>query len=90
MVADGSVRLGMRSTCMVRRLKKDVLTELPPKRRQVIELPRAGFRSMPWANGGGVTHELAVHPIDASLQSFDWRVSLAEVREPTWGPFTRP
>jgi SWI/SNF-related matrix-associated actin-dependent regulator 1 of chromatin subfamily A len=29
----------LRSTIMVRRLKKDVLTELPPKRRQVIELP---------------------------------------------------
>jgi SWI/SNF-related matrix-associated actin-dependent regulator 1 of chromatin subfamily A len=28
----------LRATCMVRRLKKDVLTELPPKRRQVIEL----------------------------------------------------
>jgi hypothetical protein len=29
----------LRSTIMVRRLKKDVLTELPPKRRQVIEFP---------------------------------------------------
>jgi SWI/SNF-related matrix-associated actin-dependent regulator 1 of chromatin subfamily A len=29
----------LRSTIMVRRLKKDVLTELPPKRRQIIELP---------------------------------------------------
>lgn len=29
----------LRSTCMVRRLKADVLTELPAKRRQVIELP---------------------------------------------------
>jgi SWI/SNF-related matrix-associated actin-dependent regulator 1 of chromatin subfamily A len=28
----------LRATCMVRRLKKDVLTELPPKRRQVIEI----------------------------------------------------
>jgi SWI/SNF-related matrix-associated actin-dependent regulator 1 of chromatin subfamily A len=28
----------LRSTCMVRRLKADVLTELPAKRRQVIEL----------------------------------------------------
>jgi SWI/SNF-related matrix-associated actin-dependent regulator 1 of chromatin subfamily A len=32
----------LRSTIMVRRLKKDVLTELPPKRRQVIELPANG------------------------------------------------
>ena len=29
----------LRSTLMVRRLKKDVLTELPPKRRQIIPLP---------------------------------------------------
>lgn len=32
----------LRSTIMVRRLKKDVLTELPPKRRQVIEFPSEG------------------------------------------------
>lgn len=32
----------LRSTIMVRRLKKDVLKELPPKRRQVIELPADG------------------------------------------------
>lgn len=29
----------LRSSIMVRRLKNDVLTELPPKRRQIIELP---------------------------------------------------
>lgn len=29
----------LRSTCMIRRLKADVLTELPAKRRQVIEVP---------------------------------------------------
>ena len=32
----------LRATVMVRRLKADVLTELPPKRRQVIELPPNG------------------------------------------------
>lgn len=32
----------MRERFMVRRLKKDVLTELPPKQRQVIELPANG------------------------------------------------
>lgn len=32
----------MRATCMVRRLKRDVLTELPPKRRQIVVLPGNG------------------------------------------------
>lgn len=32
----------LRASIMVRRLKKDVLTELPPKRRQVIEFPATG------------------------------------------------
>jgi SNF2 family DNA or RNA helicase len=32
----------LRTQLMVRRLKKDVLTELPPKRRQIIELPANG------------------------------------------------
>jgi len=44
---DGSSNLDelqeeLRSTIMVRRLKADVLTELPPKRRQVVELPING------------------------------------------------
>ncbi len=36
----------LRATVMVRRLKKDVLTELPPKRRQIIELPSEGLREL--------------------------------------------
>jgi len=32
----------LRSTVMIRRLKMDVLTELPPKRRQIMELPSNG------------------------------------------------
>lgn len=34
----------LRIACMVRRLKKDVLTELPAKRRAVLELPANGCR----------------------------------------------
>lgn len=36
----------LRATILVRRLKKDVLTELPPKRRQVIELPANGHADL--------------------------------------------
>jgi SWI/SNF-related matrix-associated actin-dependent regulator of chromatin subfamily A-like protein 1 len=36
----------LRSTIMIRRLKKDVLAELPPKVRQVIVLPANGLREV--------------------------------------------
>lgn len=36
----------MRGSCMIRRLKRDVLTELPAKVRQVIELPAGGAASV--------------------------------------------
>ncbi len=44
---DGASNLGelqnnLRAEVMIRRLKKDVLTELPPKRRQIFELPCNG------------------------------------------------
>ena len=38
------LQLLLRGSCLVRRLKKDVLPELPPKRRQIIELPQNGAR----------------------------------------------
>jgi len=48
---------------------------------------RAADRSaVAWKNGGGLTHEVAVHPPGSDLDSFDWRVSLAEVRR--GGPFS--
>ncbi|RQP24602.1 HutD family protein [Albitalea terrae] len=33
----------------------------------------------PWKNGAGRTRELAVHPRDAGMDDFEWRMSLAEV-----------
>jgi uncharacterized protein len=45
------------------------------------------YRHMPWKNGGGVTVEIAIHPPGASLEAFDWRVSMASVIED--GPFSR-
>ena len=43
-------------------------------------LPAAGRAALPWKNGGGLTREVAVHPPASDLSSFDWRVSIAEVR----------
>ncbi len=39
----------------------------------------AECRTMPWKNGGGTTTEIAVHPQGASLDAFDWRISMAHV-----------
>ena len=36
--------------------------------------------AVPWKNGGGVTRTVAVHPPGSDLETFDWRVSIAEVR----------
>lgn len=50
-------------------------------------LAAAERRASPWKNGGGVTREIAASPQGASLESFDWRVSMAEVA--VAGPFSR-
>jgi uncharacterized protein len=42
--------------------------------------------SMPWKNGGGTTTEIAVAPEGASLDDFDWRISMAHVGQD--GPFS--
>ena len=45
---------------------------------------QAAFAATPWRNGGGITHEvMRVPPLG---DSFDWRVSVAEVDSP--GPFS--
>lgn len=41
---------------------------------------------MPWKNGGGVTVEIAIHPKEASVDNFDWRISTATVAND--GPFS--
>ena len=52
-----------------------------------IEFRRAGaHRRMPWKNGGGETIEIAIDPPGASLDTFEWRISMAAVTEP--GPFS--
>lgn len=52
-----------------------------------IEVLRAADRvAMPWKNGGGITHEVAIFPADAGMDDFLWRLSMAEVTAP--GPFS--
>ena len=53
-----------------------------------VQLLRASDRiATPWRNGGGITREIAAWRPGATLEEFDWRVSMAEVREA--GPFSR-
>ena len=53
----------------------------------MIQIVRAeNHREMPWKNGGGVTTEIAIHPPGASLEEFEWRVSLATMAGT--GPFS--
>jgi environmental stress-induced protein Ves len=40
-----------------------------------------------WKNGGGLTREIAAYPAGSDLDTFIWRVSVAEVEQP--GPFSR-
>lgn len=48
----------------------------------MIEVLRDADRiAQPWKNGGGMTREVATWPPGSDLENFDWRVSIAEVRE---------
>jgi environmental stress-induced protein Ves len=49
-------------------------------------IPFAGLEPAPWKNGGGSTTELAIAPPGASLDKFDWRISLATIAAD--GPFS--
>lgn len=52
----------------------------------MIFLPAASRAAQPWKNGAGITREVAVFPPRCGLESFDWRVSIADVSED--GPFS--
>lgn len=41
----------------------------------------------PWKNGGGTTREIQCHPPQAGYDTFDWRISLAQIQTP--GDFSR-
>jgi environmental stress-induced protein Ves len=42
-------------------------------------LRAANYKVMPWKNGMGATTEIAISPDDATVDDFDWRVSMAQV-----------
>ncbi|MDY1549105.1 HutD/Ves family protein [Luteibacter sahnii] len=44
------------------------------------------LNAIPWKNGLGITREVAVHPHDAGMDDFLWRVSIADVD--TASPFS--
>ena len=53
----------------------------------MIRILRAADRvATPWRNGGGITREVAIWPPGSKFDDFDWRISIAEVREA--GPFS--
>jgi hypothetical protein len=47
-------------------------------------LRRSGYKTVPWKNGGGITHEVLRSPENEAV--YQWRVSLAEIDRP--GPFS--
>ena len=53
----------------------------------MIRLLKAADRAaIPWKNGGGVTRDVIVSPAGATLENFDWRISIAEIASD--GPFS--
>jgi environmental stress-induced protein Ves len=58
-----------------------------PGARAVTLLRAADLVASPWKNGGGVTREIAAFPAGADLDTFLWRVSVADVAAA--GPFSR-
>lgn len=49
-------------------------------------IPYAGLEPAPWKNGGGSTTEIAIAPLGATVDKFDWRISLATIASS--GPFS--
>ena len=60
----------LRATCMVRRMKKDVLSELPAKRRQIIPLPSSADDSDLLPELSELTYESALAELTAGKAAF--------------------
>ncbi len=49
-------------------------------------IARAQYTRMPWKNGKGLTEEVMAFPPNSTMETFDWRLSIAHVGED--GPFS--
>ncbi|TWD47966.1 hypothetical protein FB480_11056 [Agrobacterium vitis] len=49
-------------------------------------IPRSSYKRMPWKNGKGLTEEIMAFPLGCTMETFDWRLSIAHVGED--GPFS--
>lgn len=86
----------LRATIMVRRLKMDVLTELPPKRRQIIDLPVNGSiravenEKKAWADKETLMQELRakVELMKASENPDDYKNAVDALRDGARAAFT--
>jgi environmental stress-induced protein Ves len=54
--------------------------------RAAAMLRASTYRRTRWKNGGGETMEIAISPIGSSLDTFDWRISMATIASD--GPFS--
>lgn len=50
-------------------------------------LRRSDYQRMPWKNGQGLTEEVRSFPPDSTMETFDWRLSIAHVGAD--GPFSQ-
>jgi environmental stress-induced protein Ves len=65
-------------------MSREPCKAVAPAQLQHFALPQVP--AQPWKNGGGQTRELVCQPAGASLQDFDWRISVATIAAS--GPFS--
>lgn len=52
----------------------------------MIKIDAASQKVLAWKNGGGKTREIVLFPSDATFETFDWRISTAQIDR--GGPFS--
>lgn len=84
------LQMRLRASVMVRRLKKDVLTELPPKVRQVIEIPADGMQHLVDAEASAYSgHKAKIDALTARAEQLRasnpaaYAAAVQELREAT-------